>query len=41
MTIVSGLADNATLGVRRGKLTVKGADLKRIFQPVIDVSMVA
>ncbi|MCJ1380511.1 hypothetical protein MMC17_003619 [Xylographa soralifera] len=34
--LVSGLADNATLGIRRGKLTVTGTDLKGIFQPVID-----
>ncbi|MCJ1404053.1 hypothetical protein MMC11_007277 [Xylographa trunciseda] len=32
---VSGLADNAALGIRRGKLTVTGADLEGIFQPVI------
>ena len=40
MTIVSGLADSTTLGIRRGKLTVTGADLKGVFKPVIDVSSV-
>ncbi|MCJ1416839.1 hypothetical protein MMC32_003178 [Xylographa parallela] len=33
---VSGLADSTTLGIRRGKLTVTGADVKGVFQPVID-----
>lgn len=32
---VPGLRDNARLGVRRGRLTLDGADVQGIFEPVV------
>lgn len=31
-----GLRDNATYGVRRGRLRLTGLDLSRIFEPVVE-----
>ena len=35
MIPVSGLRDNPDLGIRRGRLTVTGGQVKAIFEPVI------
>ena len=33
--IVPGLRNNARAGVRRGRLCITGADVKHIFEPVV------
>jgi len=33
--LVAGLADNSRLGIRRGRYTVKPAEMRDIFEPVI------
>ena len=33
---VPGLADNAALGIKRGKMTLAGTEVRLIFEPVLD-----
>lgn len=33
--LVHGLPDNARLGISRGKLTLKGNDVRKVFEPVV------
>ena len=33
---VAGLADDTALGIKRGKMTVSGADIRKIFEPVVE-----
>lgn len=32
---VAGLADNAALGIKRGKMTISGMEIRKIFDPVL------
>ena len=32
---VAGLADNAALGIKRGKITIPGVEIRKIFEPVL------
>ena len=32
---VAGLADDAALGIRRGKMSIPGGEIRKIFEPVL------